>query len=578
MVQRLSEITTEYETDEQYKKFVETLNRWKWSPYLFVQECLGVNEKNGLAISDQQKEFLDALPKIAEAKSKIWDWEHKIGPYYKDELEKKYQSIQIRKNSKFGGEKESKASKKRRLEEAKAKILEDMKPSKEEFEMSSKRGISIMSGKGTGKDCSSAWMILWFLCFFRKSRIVCTSPSRDHLKQVLWAEVTKWYNMTDRDGNYMFIFRDWIEIESEKIFNVNYDKPGKAWFAIQISPKKDANPEALKGTLGGQHDDNMIILCDESSAIPDAVFEAFDSTMTSRRNFAVLLFNPLIRTGFAHDTHYKGESERWVKLQWNAEESNIVSKDFIESSLKKYGSRDNDSYRVYVRGLPPTGGEGTLIPFDWIYWAQKRELQADKYQGIILGVDPAGEGKDRTMVAVRKGVEVLEMVNIPDHETIAIVEKVMRVFKQYKAEAICVDSIGVGKGVYDVLNNICSKVYSVKVSESPRKEGYFDYRAELWWRMREVFEKGDISISNDPQLFEELAAPQYENAKGRIRIEPKKSIKKRLGRSPDKADALLLTFHLDDSLFSPHETDIYDMLDDSGGGNHGSNDWMGSSF
>lgn len=74
---------------------------------------------------------------------------------------------------------------------AKMKYLKKQPLTHSEEELVRKLGISIMSGKGTGKDSLASWMTLWFHCMFKNSKVIVTGPSRDQLRDVFMAETSK---------------------------------------------------------------------------------------------------------------------------------------------------------------------------------------------------------------------------------------------------------------------------------------------------------------------------------------------------------------------------------------------------
>ena len=112
-------------------------------------------------------------------------------------------------------------------------------------------------------------------------------------------------------------------------------------------------------------------------------------------------------------------------------------------------------------------------------------------------------------------------------------------------DSIAVDCIGIGAGVVDRLRELGTDgVIAVNVSHAAYDPDRFaNRRAELYWGLRERFHKGTISIKDDPRLIEELAAIRYKiTSQGQIRIERKHEMKRRLRRSPDRADMLALLF------------------------------------
>jgi len=107
-----------------------------------------------------------------------------------------------------------------------------------------------------------------------------------------------------------------------------------------------------------------------------------------------------------------------------------------------------------------------------------------------------------------------------------------------------VDSIGLGAGVVDRLQELGLPVRGINVSESSSMTGTFlNSRAELWYACRDWFFKRDVTIPKDETLVSELTTPRYQySSSGKIQVESKDSIRKRGLPSPDVADALVLTF------------------------------------
>jgi hypothetical protein len=113
-----------------------------------------------------------------------------------------------------------------------------------------------------------------------------------------------------------------------------------------------------------------------------------------------------------------------------------------------------------------------------------------------------------------------------------------------RPQEICVDSIGIGAGVYDRLFELDLPARSVNVAESASMtQKYMRLRDELWGKTREWFESRECVVIDDPVLISELAAPRFAfTSSGKIKIESKDEMRKRGIKSPDMADALCLTF------------------------------------
>lgn len=163
---------------------------------------------------------------------------------------------------------------------------------------------------------------------------------------------------------------------------------------------------------------------------------------------------------------------------------------------------------------------------------------------LFLGVDVARFGDDRTVLALRKGRHLLWYAVVPPCDNVAVVGEVMSVSTEYPLDAIFVDVVGIGSGVYDMLNNKLDYVYPVNGGSSPQdKAKYLNKRAEMWGRMREWFKDGPVVAPNSPEMLTDLCSLKYSfNGNGQYVLEKKEDAKKRGVRSPDIADAIALTF------------------------------------
>jgi phage terminase large subunit len=139
--------------------------------------------------------------------------------------------------------------------------------------------------------------------------------------------------------------------------------------------------------------------------------------------------------------------------------------------------------------------------------------------------------------------------------------KALQYCQEYKATVLNYDSIGVGAGVKSTINMVGTKnilCNAVSVAESPtegkygektNKDTFLNLRAQFWWLMRDKFKEKAISIPNDSTLISELSQPLYFfNENGKIKIESKKDMRSRGIKSPNIADALMLSFYIDTSI------------------------------
>lgn len=416
----------------------------------------------------------------------------------------------------------------------------------EQRELATKIGVSIQSGKGTGKDAWVSWMLAWFLTHFPFCKIPCTSLSATQLDVVLWSEVTKWIPSS--------LIGPYITIQKGKMFwnqpspEFPPDAVGNRWFAYTKTANAkstDLEPEGVAGA----HEDYMLVVADEASGVPDAILSSLEGTCTQFGNLMVLIFNPTRSKGYAIDSQEK-YAHRWVTLRWNAEESEIANPLVRERLLEDFG-RDSNPYRIKVLGLPPIADATTLIPWDWIEEAVDRELIVDERDPLIKGVD-CGAGGDHSVIVTRKGCQVYPIKRLTTPDSTVLTNWVANDIDGDRPDRVYVDTIGIG---WAVEGNLREQKGSIVEAADVRRtadhaDKYLNKRAEMYDRLREAFQRGTISIPNDEALKDQLGAIQADYSGSQMKIIEKKKLKKTIGHSPDEADALAMTFYRDAGLQS----------------------------
>lgn len=426
----------------------------------------------------------------------------------------------------------------RKLVWSKIKLAEKRKMTAEEKAYAKKVGISIMSGMGTGKDAFTSMAIIWFLCCFPKALIPCTAPTAHQLKDVLWREINKW---RAGDANDPPVIKEWITWQSDKVYWT--PEKGREWFAIGRTANPKGSAEEQAETLQGFHEEYMMVVADEASAIPDAVFKPLEGTLTGKCNFILMIFNPVRQDGFAIDTHTK-HREQWITLHWDSEESELVTKESIEQKADKYG-RDSNFFRVTVKGLPPISSSDTLIPYEWAMDAVNADLDPLPEDDEIFGLD-IGAGGDPSIIMPVVGPKVMPCYQYETSDSEVLTGWVMGKIFEHEPKAVFGDVIGVGWGVMGNLRaripSQLSKIISVNVSNVASNDFRFHkLRDELAWRVREKFERREISIPNDQILIGEATSIKFAEPMGKIKVESKKELKMRGLKSPNRFDALCLT-------------------------------------
>ena len=422
-----------------------------------------------------------------------------------------------------------------KIYKAKIKVKYQDQMSPEDQIYAQKRGISVMSGKGTGKTTILAILAFWFLMLNKEAKIPVTGPSYDQIRDIFMSEMYKWHARCK--------LKDWVEMQSDTIFAKEGGEIIKHWYLKLRTASRSSTPEQQGNTLAGWHENFMMVIADEASDVPDPVFSKFDTTLTKPVNFVLLAFNPTRTTGFAYNTQFQDTHDKWIKLHWNAYDSEHVTPQQLIDMKQTYGEGSNE-YRISVLGLPPLAEKDALIPMDWINAAVDRYDQANPTnEQIVAGIDIAREGVDKTSVIFKQSSRVIKIVRYNEPDSMKNADKIIELLREYKAQQAAIDAIGVGGPVYDYLRRFYANIRPVDVHKIPVNSERFPLlRDELWWSMRELFQNGLIDIPNDRELINELSNIRYgTDTKGRIKVESKKEIKGRGCPSPDSADAILIT-------------------------------------
>lgn len=193
-------------------------------------------------------------------------------------------------------------------------------------------------------------------------------------------------------------------------------------------------------------------------------------------------------------------------------------------------------------------GEDSFIQPEVVMRARKSKVQYDG--DLLIGVDPAGDGDDRTAICFREGrncskIYTLKVNSELENTTMQVAGHVAELIEQHNPLKVFIDCIGVGQGVCDRLSELGYKKKFIRVNaaESSADQLCKNLRAEMWKKMRDWLLDVPVQIPDSDELQIDLTCLHYDIDSNRaIQLESKKSLKKRGYRSPDMADALALTF------------------------------------
>lgn len=394
------------------------------------------------------------------------------------------------------------------------------------------RQISWRSGHGVGKSQGLAWCTVCHALTRYPQATVATAPNSAQLFDALAVRTKEAFKKLPGP------LADLFEVKSESIM-LKADPEGSF---VSFRTSRAETPEALAGV----HADHVLLIADEASGVPEAVFTAAAGSMSGAHATMILAGNPVRTAGRFYDTHHRLASS-WHTRHTSCVGHPRVTPLFLAEQEELYGLDTND-YRVRVLGEFPRAEADAVIPYDLLQLALAREVEPTAVRPI-WGVDCARFGSDRSALAKRQGnVTLGKVLTWKGLETMELTGRIKAEWDQTlpldRPETICVDSIGLGAGVADRLAELGLPARAIAVSEAPALGGnYLNLKAELWYQARQWFTERMCSLRGDNQLAAELGWPhQKYTSSGKLKVEGKEELKKRMKKSPDIADAFILTF------------------------------------
>ena len=411
--------------------------------------------------------------------------------------------------------------------------------------------ISIVSGHGIGKSMILSILILWFLFVHPDCQIACTSPGQQQLYDILWKEIKKWIDRAYPSIGQMYMW------ESS---HIRMKESPNVWFARAKTASKE-NTEALAGV----HADWVMMAIDEASGVDEAIFETMEGSLTSGNILVFLISNGTRANGYFFDTHNKDQS-RWQNYSFSSLDSPRVDHKYVDGIIEKYGI-DSIQYAIRVLGQFPK--EDGMDDSGYVPLLQDQNIHTQPDFGAsltfsedaLLGVDPAGEGDDKTSWVIRDTFKAKKLCEEAKSTSKSIAEKTMTLMLEYgiKPYNVIVDAFGTGMDVGKEIAlasrgtiNVTTVNTGDKCVVDTDKELYNNKRAEAFYKAKQWLQSGGELVENG-NFKEELKGIRYKrNLAGLIQIMPKLDMKKKYGlKSPNDADAFSLTFLVPDGYDDP---------------------------
>lgn len=402
--------------------------------------------------------------------------------------------------------------------------------------------LSVASGHGVGKTSSCAIIIVWFLFGRVDAQVACTAPTATQMHDVLWKELALWIGrMPEQIRNLYEHNKDYVRIK---------ERPD-SWFARAKTSSKE-NSEALAGV----HADWVMLLGDEASGIEEQIFIVMDGALTSGNFLVILIGNPTRNDGYFYDSHHKNK-DMWLNVELNGIESPIVDKKYVDDQARQHG-RDSEQFGIRVLGKFPS--EDTMSKDGYVRLIGSKDVNTisksenTKFSSnSILGIDPSGEGDDKTVFTIRDDFKARVIFKESTSNPKYIAEKIMTFIDMYQLnpQNVVLDAFGIGTTIAAEVAKASSGksiIQSINVGEpcdyEDEKEEYINKRALYYHKGLRGWIRSGGQIVEDAEMEGELETIYFKrNLQGKVQIMPKVEMRKRGHKSPNCTDSLMLTFH-----------------------------------
>lgn len=455
------------------------------------------------------------------------------------------------------------------------------------------------SANATGKTHAAARVAVWWYKVFEICQIyTAAAPPQSNLEKLLWGEIGS------------LLEKHSALFENDDLKNLHVARSANT-FLTGVSVPSSGTAAQREGKFSGKHSPNLLFILDEGDAIPDEVYRGIESCLSGGHGRLLVMFNPRAEQGapyrmirdrvanvvelsaFAHPNVLTGKNiisgavDRPTTIrrinQWTRPLSDKERPDntcfelphFLEgtTTIDQAGRAlpplrggwykiIEPAFSYMVLGRYPSQGSASLISREWIDRARARWDSYVAENGerppagttAVMGQDVGEFGTDANVSCFRYGGFVERLVAWSGVDTIITGNRATEEYKARSVRFCNVDATGIGAGVAPHMKTLGCRANAVKVASSPTQKtdmGEFkNMRSQLWWAMREWLRTdAGAMLPPDDMLLEELAIPTYEVIGSRIEVMRKPIMRELLKRSPDRADALCLSFYQPELLF-----------------------------
>jgi hypothetical protein len=409
--------------------------------------------------------------------------------------------------------------------------------------------VAVKGCHASSKTFAIAEAVLWWLARWPDGVVVTTGPSWIQVKEIVWREIHK------AAARSIFPFPSPHQTELRLATGA---------YAIGLS-----TDEAVR--FQGFHSAHLLVVVDEAPGLRGEIWEAIEGARAGGDVHVVALGNPTM-TGGAFYEAFTTNRANWKTFTIDAfatpnldgftleylrtlppdlpEDAEVfrycprpylVTRRWVYERFWEWGEK-SPHWESRVRGEFPTQAEDALISLASLHAAQARAA-IDRGDKVQAGIDVAEAGEAETVLVIREGSALLKLKTWSGIDARGAIAAELAPYRG-RLEAVNVDTIGVGAYFASHLKDLGFPVRSIRVSQkSHRPDQFINLKAELYWDLRERFEKGEVSGLNDEQAISQLATIRYSySPRGQLLIESKEDARRRGIKSPDRAEAFMLAY------------------------------------
>jgi hypothetical protein len=410
------------------------------------------------------------------------------------------------------------------------------------------RYTTVKSCHGPGKSYTAARLVAWWLATKPDPFAVTSAPTSHQVRSILWREIRRAQNKGHLPGHIsQGQVPEW-KIDGELV-------------AFGRKPADYLDPNEAAAAFQGIHALHTLVVLDEGSGIPDWLATACETLITNENSRLLVIGNPdnpiswFARTFRPASGYHQITIAAWDTPAFTGEQvpqqllDRLTSRLWVEERQQRWGKL-SPLYKSKVEAEFPQVTDDSVFTPAMIEKAiindrsNLAQLNPDNHRN---GFDVARLGSDECAVYSNRNGYVRLLAKWGKAETMQSVGNFRRLWDPDRPELAPhtnVDVVGLGAGVYDRLKELGYTASPFNAGEKAlNPEKYKNRRAEAYWEAAEMMDQGLIDIEpEDEDLAAELLEHKYKHTStGQIQLEAKEDVAARLGRSPDRADAFVMS-------------------------------------